>query len=345
MDRNRDKDAELESYRRLVRAMGNYIADSESTLPLCKFCRSDSVVRNGHRKGTQYWVCKHCGHGFVDNKALPRGHFPPDIVARALYNYYAGMSLNAICEGIKQDTEVPVTDTTVYNWLAKYTRIALDEAKKHPPKVSKKWVMDETVVTMDGKKYWLITAIDEDTRFLIGTKVSTNRNKNDIRELLEQATDFTGTIPEVVLTDGWGGYRDGIELAYGADAKHIVSKPFAEADMSTNLMERWNGTLKDRLKPMRGMDRNTNFQVILEGFVLFYNYLRPHMGIAGKTPAEAGQAGYPLKNWGDVVDSQKPNVVMPKGAHLEYRVRRKVKVIKRAKRSGTRIQTSIQGLR
>lgn len=124
-----DRDAELESYRRLAMSLGDAIGKATSfELPTCKFCGSTNVVKNGHRKGTQYWLCRYCGHGFVANQTLPRSRYPIDMMSRALYNYYAGMSLNAICEGIKQDTGEPVTDTSVYNWLAKYTAIALNEA-------------------------------------------------------------------------------------------------------------------------------------------------------------------------------------------------------------------------
>ena len=31
----------------------------------CKYCHSPHVVKNGTRGGTQYWICKDCGHGFV----------------------------------------------------------------------------------------------------------------------------------------------------------------------------------------------------------------------------------------------------------------------------------------
>lgn len=330
-----DKDTQLESWRRLAMSLGDTVARADMRMPTCKFCGSEDVVRNGHRKGTQYWLCKNCGHGFVDNKGVPKARYSNDIVARALYNYYAGMSLNAICEGVRQETGYAVTDTSVYGWLARYTRIALNEANGYQPKVGKKWVMDETVVTLDGKKYWLICGIDYDTRYLLGTKLSTNRNYKDIREVLERATAKTGTIPSEVLTDGWGGYREAIEQAYGADSKHIVTKPFTEKDLSTNLMERWNGTLKDRLKPMRGMDRNTNFQLILAGFVFYYNYLRPHMGISGQTPAQKAGVDYPHKSWGDVVRSEMPRVKVPRGVKVSYRVRKKAKRVARKERGKT----------
>ncbi|MFC1968068.1 DDE-type integrase/transposase/recombinase [Chloroflexota bacterium] len=342
------KDTELESSRRLIRALGDYVANSESTLPACKFCGSTDVVRNGHRKGTQYWLCKNCGRGFVANQAVPKSRFPIDTVARALYNYYAGMSLNAICEGIRQASEEPVTDTSVYNWLTKYTRIALNEADNYQPQVGKKWIMDETVVNLSGKKWWLITALDWDTRYLLGTKLSTGRNHKDIREVLEKATTKTGVIPDEVLTDGWGGYREAMEQAYGAVSKHIVTTPFTDKELSTNLMERWNGTLKDRLKPMRGMDRNTNFQLILDGFVFYYNYLRPHMGLGGKTPAQAAKMDYPYESWGDVVRSEMPKLEVTDEDKVRYRVERKVRTSRRKpRRTGQRgtIPTSVRGIR
>jgi len=318
------------------------------TLVTCKYCGSDNIVKNGSRKGTQYWLCKHCGHGFVDNKGIPGSRYSNDVVARALYNYYAGMSLNSISEGVRQETGDYPSTSAIYGWLDKYTHIALDEAEKHQPKVGKKWVMDETVVRLAGKKWWLITALDSDTRYLLGTKLSTNRNNKDIKEVLEKATAKTGVIPSEVLTDGWGGYREALEQAYGADSKHIVSTPFTDKELSTNLMERWNGTLKDRLKPMRGMDRNTNFQLILDGFVFYYNYLRPHMGIGDKTPAQVAKADYPYKSWHDIVESQMPDIDIPEGIEVEYRVRRKPKTVKRKPRKTTRrdrTQTTLGGIR
>lgn len=71
-------------------------------------------------------------------------------------------------------------------------------------------------------------------------------------------------------------------------------------------MERWHGTLKDRLKPMRGMDKSETHQLILEGFILNYNYLRPHESLKGKTPAEAAKIDFPYKSFLDIIKSQIP---------------------------------------
>ena len=68
----------------------------------CKFCGSMNIVRNGTRRGTQYWLCRNCGRGFVDNKSLPKMRYPIEAIASAIYQYYAGLSLNDIRGHIDQ---------------------------------------------------------------------------------------------------------------------------------------------------------------------------------------------------------------------------------------------------
>jgi len=52
-----------------------------------------------------------------------------------------------------------------------------------------------------------------------------------------------------------------------------------------NKMERFNGEVRDREKVMRNLKRGDT--PILIGYQIFHNYLRPHMSLRGKTPAEA----------------------------------------------------------
>lgn len=277
-------------------------------MPQCKFCQSKSVVKNGKRNGTQYYICRACGRGSTGTKALPRMRYPMDTVANGVYDYYAGHSLNDIRNGIRQECGLKPADSAIYGWVKKLTRIGLSEAKKHTPKVSNKWLADETVIKLkDGKKYWLIVVIDYHTRFVLTAKLSSTRNTKDMVNTFELAKKRAGGIsPKVILTDGWRAYPEGIEQVFGADTKHIVTTPFERKEISTNIVERWNGTLKDRLKPMRGMDKSETHQLILEGFVFYYNFLRPHESLNGKTPAEAAKTSFPYKDWKGIIRSELP---------------------------------------
>jgi hypothetical protein len=56
-------------------------------------------------------------------------------------------------------------------------------------------------------------------------------------------------------------------------------------------MERFNGEIRDREKIVRGI-KNPN-SPLLEGYQIYHNYIRPHMALKGKTPAEV--AGIQVK--------------------------------------------------
>jgi putative transposase len=58
-----------------------------------------------------------------------------------------------------------------------------------------------------------------------------------------------------------------------------------QGDHNNNKMERFNGEIRDREKVMRGL-KNVNTP-ILAGYQIFHNYMRPHEGLNGNTPAEA----------------------------------------------------------
>jgi hypothetical protein len=49
-------------------------------------------------------------------------------------------------------------------------------------------------------------------------------------------------------------------------------------------MERMNGEVRDREKVMRGL--KTVDSPILKGYQLYHNFIRPHEGLDGDTPAD-----------------------------------------------------------
>ena len=64
------------------------------------------------------------------------------------------------------------------------------------------------------------------------------------------------------------------------DIQHIHFKH----DMNNNKMERMNGEFRDREKVMRGIKKDDS--VMFDGYQMYHNFIRPHMGLDGQTPAE-----------------------------------------------------------
>ncbi len=266
----------------------------------CKFCGSRKVVRYGHFRGVQRWWCKDCKRKFVDNDALPKMQTPIIQVASALGMFYEGMSLNGIRRQLEQTYNNYPSDSTVYTWIVKFTKIAVAAAKDYKAKAGDTWIADETVLKIGGENIWFWDILDADTRFLLASHISTTRKTKDARILVERAARCAGKAPKVIITDKLAAYLDGIEMAFGAATQHIPAKKLT-ASPGTQLIERFHGTLKARTKIMRGMKREDTAKLIMDGWLVHYNFFRPHESLGHKTPAEKAKIKFPFSNWADVV--------------------------------------------
>jgi transposase InsO family protein len=75
------------------------------------------------------------------------------------------------------------------------------------------------------------------------------------------------------------------------------------------MIERLHGTIRDRSKVMRGLEDETTAQTIIDGFRTYYNFIRPHQALDGKTPAEIANINLNLKGnkWLELIrQSSKP---------------------------------------
>jgi transposase-like protein len=223
----------------------------------CKYCQSSHVIKYGSYKDVPRFYCRACNRKFVSTDTIPKMQTPTKVIADSLNMHYEGMSYAEIRRNFIQQDSNYVSKVTPYNWEKRFTDLAIKEADKYHPKVGDTWQSDETVVhnNFGGKKkrLWLIDIIDKDTRFLLATRLSLNRNGRDIALAMKEAKEKAGKSPKRILTDGWGGYRDGIELTFGSETKHVVTTPFEDKEHSTNIVERVQGTLKERTKVMRGL--------------------------------------------------------------------------------------------
>jgi len=251
----------------------------------CKYCGSRHVIKWGRRRGIQQFYCKDCKRRFADNDALPRMQTPIEQVGAAVGMYYEGQSLNSIRRLLTQIYNSYPSDSTIYRWVTRFTKKAMAEADSYKPKVGDTWIADETVLRIDGGNVWFWDIIDSDTRFLLASHISRTRTIKDAKKLMELAAKRAGKTPRLVITDKLAAYLDGIELAFGADTTHLQSKPFT-IENSTNLIERFHGSLKARTKVMRGLKDIKTARLITQGWLVHYNFIRPHESI-GKTPAGA----------------------------------------------------------
>ncbi len=248
----------------------------------CKHCGSTTLVRFGTYKGTQRYWCKVCNRKVKSDDTLFHMKTPTNQITSALNMYYEGMSISAIQRHLKQEHSHMPSSATVYEWIQKYTQYATDSVKDYHPQVGDIWIADETMIKIDGQNVWLWDIMDEKTRFLLATRVSSGRTIEDAQVLIDRAIKTAGKNPKVVCTDKLSSYLD---VSYGKDAEHRQGSPFS-IENSTSLIERLHGTIKSRTKVMRGLKNIETAKEFVKGWAVYYNYLRPHESLQNQTPAK-----------------------------------------------------------
>jgi transposase-like protein/DNA-directed RNA polymerase subunit M/transcription elongation factor TFIIS len=255
----------------------------------CSNCGSAHIQKWGwkHRSdGTkvQRFKCMSCSHrwnaktvGFEHMRANPHA------ITVALDLYFKGVSLRKIVDHLKQFEHVNVSHVAVLKWIQKYVEIMRVYVDAMKPELSRVFHADETKVNIRGQWVWLWHLMDGDTRFLLANHVSQSRNVNDAREAFQDAKAVAKVEPRVLLTDGLGSYGPAARREF-PDAVHVAGVGL-QGRLNNNRMERYQGTLKERTKVMRAL-KNTD-TAILDGQRIYYNHIRPHQALNGKTPAES----------------------------------------------------------
>ncbi len=161
------------------------------------------------------------------------------------------------------------------------------------------WSLDEMMLNVKNTKKtgkgfydWLWSAIDPKTRFLIATKISKGRHISDAADMLESLKENAGKKPDYIVTDRLPAYGSAIRDFGEGKIQHITSKPIKET--YTNMpIERYHNELRENLKSRRGLGNDASVQIYMELLRIHHNFIRPHMGLDEKTPAEkAGLEGF-----------------------------------------------------
>ena len=260
----------------------------------CKFCGSENYIKYGKKSGKQFYKCKDCNRGFVDNLYFEGMKGSPKIICVTLDLYFKGVSLRDIADHLKQCHDLKVHFTTLYHWIKRYIEILDNYVSQFEPKLGNVWHADEMMVNIKGDWFYLWNVMDEFTRFHLASVVSKERKIMDARRAFQKAkkTSHNGK-PRCIVTDGLQSYHKAINKEFGTARRETIhipnvgvrgkQKKTMVAKFDNNLIERLQGTVRDRNKTQRGLkSENTTF---VKGHQLYYNFIRSHDSLNGYTPA------------------------------------------------------------
>lgn len=175
--------------------------------------------------------------------------------------------------------------------------------------------MDEKFIQIKKENAYDLNAIDHKTKYVLSHFLVEKRTKKEVttflrkikitcyeqiknvyqREKHKKVKDRNLT---TFVSDGFENYKNAFNklfyrIAYLQFGVPIACRKYG-LEHNNNAIERYNGSLKDRLKTMRGgfgsFERAEDF---LNLKPIIHNFINPHMSLQGKTPAE--EAGIDLK--------------------------------------------------
>ena len=228
-----------------------------------------------------------------------------NLIVIALNLYYDGLSLRKTQRNLEQIFGETVSQVTILNWIKKYSKVVKEFVMTLTPQLSGLWHEDETVLRCEGRNIWFWEMIDEDTRFLVASHISGTRTLQDTIAIFKRGYEQSKVRPRAVFVDGSHVYYRAFTKVFWTMRKdtrpELVRRVGIRTRETNNMVERLHGTLKDRTKPMRGFKSFESTKSILEGYIIHYNYVRPHQSLNGKTPAQAARTQAP-NNWKNLIE-------------------------------------------
>ena len=285
--------------------------------PKCPKCGKATFIHHDYSHYTRYRCCdKKCNHAFSIVKAnavgnascqnlfgktnFKRMRFPLHVIITALNLFYlCNASTRKISQFLLMNNAIKVSHVTIASWAKMFAPLFQTISSNLQNSInlySDEWHADETVIKINGKKYYIWFVIDSETRFVISFHLSPYRSSPQAFSLFGNAGKY-GT-PNAVVTDRYWPYNTAVKVFF-PNSKHIKVQSFKD-DISNNIIESFNDTFKSWYKSKRGFGSFTSANNLIATFIFFYNFIRPHSSLNNLAPAQVAGANYNDKdrcNW------------------------------------------------
>ena len=142
-----------------------------------------------------------------------RHRFPPEIITHAVWLYVRfNLSLREV-EEMLLNRGVGVSYETIRRWAAKFAPQIARNLRRRQARPGDIWHLDEVVVTISGRKFWLWRAVDQNG-LVLEEILQSRRDKRAAKRLLKALIKRFG-LPKRIVTDKL--------RSYGAAKREVAS--------------------------------------------------------------------------------------------------------------------------
>jgi putative transposase len=144
--------------------------------------------------------------------SFKRHRFNSDVIKRAVWLYYRfNLSLRDV-EEILAERGIDVSYEAIRDWCRKFGLQIARNLRRRRPAPSPRWHLDEMVSTIGGRHMYVWRAVDDEGEVL-GSAVELRRDAATAESFLRKLMRDQPVVPETIVTDGLGSYKNRVGSA------------------------------------------------------------------------------------------------------------------------------------
>jgi len=280
-----------------------------SVKPKCVKCKSKEVRKKGfrktqHRGKQQRWICNKCHTSFTVDVGFWKMKNNDKKICQALDTYYEGLSLRKVRRNFVRYADTIISHQSVLNWIRKYSYLVRSYVEKLRPSLDGHFLTDEAIIRCSGQNHNFGLVMDKKTRYVVATRYSEEEYitpEHNIR-LWTKAKEIQR--PKKFTSDAHKTYerafRKVFYTKYNEGRVEYEQINHHQTGRYNYIMERiWN-TLRERIKIMRGFKATWSSKLLLDGFFIWYNFIRPHMTFGHQPSENVGLKGF--DGWEELIN-------------------------------------------
>ena len=231
------------------------------------------------------------------NGWVPRDHWLEDSEKEAILSFHAehpGEGYRRLTYMMMDADIVAASPASVYRVLkasGAFGRWNRAESRKgtgfrQPLTPHEHWHVDISYINVCGTFYYLISALDGASRYLVQWELRESMREADVELMLQRAREgFPNARPRIITDNGPQFIaKDFKEFIRQAGMTHVRTSPYYP--QSNGKIERWHGSLKQEcIRPSVPLSLD-DAKGMVERFVDRYNHVRLHSALGYVTPAD-----------------------------------------------------------
>ncbi len=263
---------------------------------LCPLCKSSLEVRKINKNSIQLRCSKRplCKFTLSYNFKLKKFYkdailnknyfklpkffkFPMEIVLEAIRLYYQrAYSLRQIQSelSIRFPNYTTPSHVSILKWANKCSYLlSLAFLNKHFSTSNSwlVWLNDDTVIKINGNKYYLIVVMDYHTKVILSWFLSPTKDAQAVAYTLNMARSLTNSTPDIIVSDHAENIKLAINNTFRNSVIHIQNYLYQKSQISTNKLERFFSSIKSNFYNRKSFKSSLSATAFLTAFIIKHN--------------------------------------------------------------------------